>query len=89
MGEVDAAPVEFPLVTTAQRAGDGGALGPPWDRGAPVDVPLEGTDPVEAVVLARSSQRRMDPTRGLQESVLRVSMGVALRGITLPHQGHC
>ena len=86
VGEVDAAPVEFPLVTTAQRAGDGGALGPPWDRGAPVDVPLEGTDPVEAVVLARSSQRRMDPTRGLQESVLRVSMGVALRGITLPHQ---
>ena len=37
----------------------------PWDRGAPVDVPVEGADPVEAVVLARGSQRRMDPTRGL------------------------
>jgi hypothetical protein len=84
-GEVDAAPVEFPLVTTAQRAGDGDALGPPWDRGAPVDVPVERADPVEAVVLARSSQRRMDPTRGLPESVLRTSMRVGLRGVALPH----
>jgi hypothetical protein len=85
MGEVDAVPVEFPLVTAAQRAGDGGALGPPWDRGVPVDVPLEGTEPVEAVVLARSSQRRMDPTRGLRESLLRGAMSLALRGVALPH----
>jgi hypothetical protein len=85
IGEVDAAPVEFPLVTAAQRAGDREAVGAPWDRGAPVDVPLEGTKSVDAVVLARSSQRRMDPTRGLRESVLRTSMHVALRGLTLPH----
>ena len=85
VGEVDAAPVEFPLVTTAQRAGESGALGPPWDRDLPVDVPLEANHPVEAVVLARSSQRRMNPTRGLPESLLLTAMRVALRGVALPH----
>jgi len=85
-GEVDAAPVEFPLVTAAQRAGERDLLGPPWDRGAPVDVPVQGADPVEAVVLARGSQRRMDPARGLPEGLLRTSLRVALRGVTLPHR---
>jgi hypothetical protein len=85
-GEVDAAPVEFPLVTAAQRAGERDTLGPPWDRGAPVDVPVEGADPVESVVLARGSQRLMDPTRGLPEHTLHTSMSVALRGIDLPHR---
>jgi len=85
-GDVDAAPVEFPLVTAAQRTGERDTLGPPWDRGAPVDVPVEGTDPVEKVVLARGSQRRMDPTRGLPETLLRTSMRAALRGVALPHR---
>jgi hypothetical protein len=85
-GDVDAAPVEFPLVTTAQRAGECDTLGPPWDRGAPVDVPAEGSDPIEAIVLARSSQRRMDPTRGVSQSLLRTSLSAALRGVTVPHR---
>ncbi len=55
-GEVDAAPLEFPLVTDAQRAGELDVLGRAWDRGAPVDVPVEGRDPIETVVLARGSQ---------------------------------
>jgi SagB-type dehydrogenase family enzyme len=83
-GDVDAAPVEFPLATAAQRAGEHDTLGPPWDRGAPAEVPDDG-DPIEDVVLARSSQRRMDPTRGLPESLLRTSMSAALRGIAVPH----
>jgi len=61
-GDVDRAPLEFPLVTAAQHAGDRDSLGPPWERGAPVDVPVLGQDPIETVVLARGSQRRMDPT---------------------------
>ena len=84
-GAVDAAPVEFPLVTAAQRAGDSDALGTPWQRGAPIAVALQRTDPVEAVVLARSSQRRMDVDRGLPEEMLRTSMSVAMRGIQVPH----
>jgi len=85
-GEVDAEPVEFPLVTTAQMAGARDTLAPPWDRGAPVDVPVDGLEPVENVVLARGSQRRMDRTRGVPESLLRTSLRVALRGVTLAHR---
>jgi hypothetical protein len=84
-GEVDAAPIEFPLVTAAQRAGDQDTLGMPWDHGAAVDVPLPESEPMEAVVLARSSQRRMDRTRGLPGPVLRTSLSAALRGITVRH----
>jgi len=84
-GDVDAAPLEFPLVTAAQRAGELDTLGTAWDRGAPVEVAAEGIDPVEKVVLARGSQRRMDPTRGLSEFLLRTCMRVALRGVDLPH----
>jgi SagB-type dehydrogenase family enzyme len=84
-GRVDAEPVEFPLVTAAQRAGDLEELGPPWSPVPPVDVPEHGTDPVEAVVLARGSQRRMDPDRGLPEGTLTTCLRAALRGIDLPH----
>jgi hypothetical protein len=84
-GRIDAAPLEFPLVTAAQRAGDLDTLGPSWDRGAPVQAPVHGTDPIEAVVLERGSQRRMDRTRGLPEGLLRASMRAALRGVELPH----
>ncbi len=85
VGEVDAAPLEFPLVTEAQRAGELDVLGQAWDRGAPADVPVEGRDPIENVVLARGSQRLMDPNRGLPERTLRTSMLAAMRGIRIPH----
>ena len=85
-GDVDAAPLEFPLETAAQRAGDRDTLGPPWEHGDPVDAPVSGSNPMEDVVLARGSQRRMDPARGVPESTLRISLGAALRGIDLPHR---
>ena len=86
-GEIDVAPMEFPLETAAQRAGDSDALGAPWRHGAPVEVPDHGDRrPVEAVILARGSQRLMDPARGLPEETLRTCMSVALRGIDLPHR---
>ena len=84
-GEVDAASLEFPLATAAQRAGDADELGRPWDPGPQVDVPLRESPPVEAVILARSSQRRMDPTRGLPEELLRTALAAGLRGIDVPH----
>jgi hypothetical protein len=84
-GEVDADPVELPLATAAQRAGGGTELGPPWSRGDPVEVPLRESEPVETVVLSRSSQRRMDPSRGLSADLLRTSLAAALRGIAVPH----
>jgi SagB-type dehydrogenase family enzyme len=84
-GQVDADPVDLPLVTAAQRAGDRETFGEPWGCGAPVPVVEHGHAPVEQVVLARGSQRRMDPTRGLTEAVLRTCLDVALRGIDLTH----
>ena len=84
-GEVDLAPVEFPLVTNAQRAGELDVLGRAWDRDTPVDVQDEGHDPIESVVLARGSQKLMDPDRGLPEQTLRSSMLAAMRGIRVPH----
>jgi hypothetical protein len=85
-GAVDSAPLEFPLVTAAQRAGELDALGPAWERGAPALAPVTGSPPVETVVLTRGSQRRMDASRGLPGELLRTSLPAALRGITLPHR---
>jgi SagB-type dehydrogenase family enzyme len=85
-GQVDAAPVEFPLVTAAQRAGEHRRLGLPWDRGAPADVPITTLATVEAVVAARGSQRRMDGTRGLPRELLRTGMSIAVRGVSVPHR---
>ncbi|UQU61815.1 hypothetical protein COUCH_22515 [Couchioplanes caeruleus] len=84
-GAVDAAPLEFPLVTAAQRASAWDVLGEPWAPGAAVRTSGEPRDPFETVVLARGSQRLMDPGRGLPEQFLRDSVAVAVRGVDLPH----
>jgi hypothetical protein len=84
-GDVDAAPVEFPLVTAAQRAGEVDQLGRPWERGGPVSVPVLASPPIEDVITARGSQRRMDASRGLPQDLLRTAMSVAVRGLSLPH----
>ena len=85
VGSIDEAPLEFPLVTSAQRAGEQDSLGAPWDPGAPVQVGDPGQRTLEQVVLARGSQRLMDPARGLPASTLRTAMDVALRGVTVAH----
>jgi len=84
-GEVDAAPIEFPLATAAQRAGDLDTLGQAWDRGAPAPAPIEMSHPVDTVVLARGSTKLLDQTQGLPEEVLRTSMLAAMRGVDVPH----
>jgi len=84
-GMVDAAPLEFPLVTAAQRAGEQDTLGIVWHSGAPAITPGQTSDPVEEVVLTRGSQRRMDPSRGLPGNVLHTCLQAALRGIGLRH----
>lgn len=84
-GAVDAAPVEFPLITSAQRAGEQETLGSAWDRGAPVAVASRGGAPVEAVVLARGSQHLMDASRVLPEDLLCTLLSAGVRGIAVPH----
>ncbi|HEX5118605.1 MAG TPA: hypothetical protein VFW65_25760 [Pseudonocardiaceae bacterium] len=82
---VDAAPREFPLVTAAYRAARCAELGSPWDAGGPIEPAVDGSAPVDVVALARGSQRRMDPTKGVSGDLLRTSMGAALRGVDVPH----
>jgi SagB-type dehydrogenase family enzyme len=95
-GQTDTAPLEFALVTAAQRAGDGDTLGDPWDPGTAADIPAAApaapadtpwTDPpsIDAVIATRGSQRRMNPHRGLPLATLSMSLSVALRGISVPH----
>jgi hypothetical protein len=48
-------------------------------------VPVLASEPVEHVIAARGSQRRMDASRGLSRDLLRTAMGVAVRGLDLPH----
>jgi hypothetical protein len=77
-------PVEFPLYTSAQRAGDRTALGPAWPEGPPLDdVPT--ADSLDSVVRRRGSQRRMDRTRTVPSYVLEWPMTAAMRGIDIPH----
>jgi hypothetical protein len=84
-GDVDAEPLALPLVTHAQHAGDLDAFGPALSGGDSVDVPLRDSEPVERVVLARGSQRLMDPERSLSREVLVTAMRAAMRGIDVPH----
>jgi hypothetical protein len=87
VGETDAAPREFPLVTMAQRAGDRELLDEPWAMGAAVSLPpgVAAEASVDAVIAARGSQRRMNPARGLPQETLRACMTVAMRGISVEH----
>jgi len=84
-GQVDAAPVEFPLATAAQRAGDQDVLGPPWTAPAPVTVPITDGPPIDTVVLSRGSARLLDRTKRVSLDLFRTSMLAALRGIDDPH----
>ncbi|MBE1489334.1 hypothetical protein [Plantactinospora soyae] len=77
-------PVEFPLCTAAQRAGERDELGPAWSDGPALpDVPA--AEPVDEVVLRRGSQRRMDRSRTLPRRLLEWPLRAALRGVDVPH----
>jgi hypothetical protein len=80
----------FPLVTSAQQAGNQDEVGPELTRGAPVRLESDGpgsarADTVDEVVLQRGSIRRLDPARSIPRAVLVDTMAVAMRGIEVPH----
>jgi hypothetical protein len=90
-GQLDGEPVEFPLVTATQHAGDLPAWGSAWPSGEPVELAavggnLDTDETLDAVVLRRGSQRRMDPEGRLPLALLRGSLAVAMRGIDVPHR---
>ena len=84
-GRVDDAPVEFPLETAAQRAGDMTVLGDPWERPDPVETPIQDGPSIDTVVLSRGSSRLLDPSKSISNDVFRTSMLAAMRGVDVSH----
>jgi SagB-type dehydrogenase family enzyme len=84
-GAVDVAPLEFPLVTRAQHAGDGDRLGEPWAAGAPLPGQPPSSDTLDAVILRRGSTRIMDPDAMVARGVFDWSLAASLRGTRVPH----
>ena len=80
----DLPPVEFPLVTQAQHAGDRDVLGQPWPAAAALpEVPA--SDTLDVVIRKRGSQRRMDRSATVPRALLDWPMAAALRGVDVPH----
>ncbi|HEY6794219.1 MAG TPA: nitroreductase family protein [Kineosporiaceae bacterium] len=77
-------PVEIPLCTAAQRAGERDVLGPPWPAGVPVST-APPSPPLHDVVRRRGSQRRMDRSQLLPRRLLDWPLAAALRGVDVPH----
>ena len=55
------------------------------DPGAPVDVPLTASAPIDEVILSRGSVRLLDRTKSVSLEMFRTSMLAATRGIDVPH----
>ena len=85
-GQVDRrVPVEFPLVTEVQHAGDGERLGAPWPDGAPLTGEPPASAGLDEVILRRISTRIMDPSRSVSRDVFRWSLAASLRASQVPH----
>jgi hypothetical protein len=84
-GTIDAGAVEFPLVTNAQRAGDGDVLGEPWPGAPPLDVEPPPSRDLDAVILERGSTRLMDSDATVPRAGFEFALASALRGIDVPH----
>jgi hypothetical protein len=73
-GEVDTRkPLEFPLVTLAQHAGDDEDIGVPWPQAPPPPSDLD------AVILRRGSTRIMDPGATISRDVYTACLDLGLR----------
>lgn len=80
-GEVDEAPVELPLITATQRAGDyDGPLGDVY-----VDMATPPTDDLEGVILRRGSTRRMDASATIAKADYEAALTYALASTGEPH----
>ncbi len=77
-------PVELPLCTEAQRAGERDEFGVPWpDASALQEFPESPS--LDEVVLRRGSQRRMDRSATLPRRLLEWPVRAAFRGIDVTH----
>jgi hypothetical protein len=84
-GAIDVSPVEFPLVTLAQHAGDGERLGEPWPAAPAVEGDLPATNDLDTVILRRGSARTLDGTAAVDWRTFERSLAVSLRGSRVQH----
>src|SRR3954454_10185463 len=77
-GSIDVAPVEFPLVTLAQHAGDTDRLGQPWPTAPAVEGDLPATDDLDTVILRRGSARTLDATAAVDWRTFERSLAVSV-----------
>jgi hypothetical protein len=83
-GAVADDPLEFPLVTLAQRAGDDVDMGEPWPaRPAVPGQPPPSAD-LDAVIVGNKSTRVFDPNAVIHRDEFEWCVRSALRGTTLP-----
>ena len=78
-------PLEFPLITETQHAGDGERLGAPLPPGEPLSGEPPASAELDEIIRRRISTRIMDPSQRVGRAVLEWSLAVALRGCSLPH----
>lgn len=83
-GTHDAAAIEFPLVTVAQRAGDLDRLGDPWSRALPLPLRPPSTADLDTVIQVHRSTREFAPTSSVLPDAFNFSVAAAVRGIEVP-----
>ena len=83
-GSIGDDPIEFPLVTLAQRAGSMDSLGVPWPAVPPMAGPVPPSDDLDTVILRRGSTRIMDAGATVDGDVFRFALASSLRGATTP-----
>lgn len=85
-GDVDhQEPLEFPLVTKAQHAGDTDELGEPWPAGDPLPGEPPDSPGLDDVILRRGSTRSFDATRSVGRELFEWSLAASSRGTRVPH----
>ena len=84
-GVVDANPVEFPLVTRAQQAGDCDELGEPWSRRRPFEEALPTAEPLDDVILRRGSARLLERGAHVSRDAFDRLLGAGLCGTALTY----
>ena len=85
-GDVDRQPpLEFPLATSVQRAGDADELGDVWPSGDPLAGNPPASPGLDDVILLRGSARTMDPSASVSRELYEWSLAASLRGSRAPH----
>jgi SagB-type dehydrogenase family enzyme len=84
-GSIGTTPIEFPLITWTQHAGDEHRLGEPWPAVPPLCGEVPVSDDLDSVILRRGSTRLMDPTATVSREDFEFSMAASIRGSTVQH----